>query len=228
MTISTAASTSTLPTPRAAESSRRALRADARRRDEGQSLLHYLAVSVSASILVLLLGVAVAVVGLPVVVGGSAMTVLTQSMEPGLPPGTLVVIRPTPVDEIRVGDVITYQISSGEAAVVSHRVVSKTYADGELTFVTKGDNNDTADPAPVRPVQVRGTLWYSLPLLGWVNSLLNGANRTIVLAVVAGGLFLYAAVSVGGAVRDRRKKTDAAAAAAEHAEARGESRRGSR
>ncbi|WP_194397582.1 signal peptidase I [Microbacterium atlanticum] len=196
------------PVPAAPARARRARAA--RRRDEGQSLLHYLAVSLSASVLVLLLGLAVAVVGLPFVVGGSAMTVLTQSMEPGLPPGTLVVIRPTPVDDIRVGDVITYQIRSGESAVVSHRVVSKTYADGELTFLTKGDNNDTLDPEPVKPVQIRGTLWYSLPLLGWVNNVLNGANRPVVLAVVAGGLFLYAVFSVVGAVRDRRKRsTDA-------------------
>jgi signal peptidase len=189
------------------------LRAELRRRNEGQSLLHYLAVSLSASVLVLLLGIAVAVIGLPTLVGGSAMTVLTQSMEPGLPPGTLVVIRPTPVDDIRVGDVVTYQIRSGESAVVSHRVTAKTYTDGELTFVTKGDNNDAVDPEPVREVQIRGTLWYSLPLLGWVNSILNGANRTVVLAIVAGGLFLYAAVSVAGAIRDRRRATASAPAA---------------
>lgn len=189
------------------------LRAELRRRNEGQSLLHYLAVSLSASVLVLLLGIAVAVIGLPTLVGGSAMTVLTQSMEPGLPPGTLVVIRPTPVDDIRVGDVVTYQIRSGESAVVSHRVTAKTYTDGELTFVTKGDNNDAVDPEPVREVQIRGTLWYSLPLLGWVNSILNGANRTVVLAIVAGGLFLYAAASVAGAVRDRRRATVSAPAA---------------
>ncbi|NLP82819.1 signal peptidase I [Microbacterium sp. CFH 90308] len=189
------------------------LRAELRRRNEGQSLLHYLAVSLSASVLVLLLAIAVAVIGLPTLVGGSAMTVLTQSMEPGLPPGTLVVIRPTPVEDIRVGDVVTYQIRSGESAVVSHRVTAKTYTDGELTFVTKGDNNDAVDPEPVREVQIRGTLWYSLPLLGWVNSILNGANRTVVLAIVAGGLFLYAAVSVAGAVRDRRRATASASAA---------------
>lgn len=191
----------TIATPTAPVATRRSTR---RRREEGESLLHYLAVAVSAAILVLLLGVAVAVIGLPALVGGSAMTVLTQSMEPGLPPGTLVVIRPTPVDDIRIGDVITYQIRSGESAVVSHRVTSKTYADGEPTFLTKGDNNDAADPEPVRPVQVRGTLWYSVPLLGWVNNVLNGSNRATVLAVVVGGLFLYAAVSVIGAVRERR------------------------
>ena len=214
MTITTPVPTTAVPTLRTAEAAPESrLPTEARGRDEGQSLLHYLAVSISASILVLLLGVAVAVVGLPVVVGGSAMTVLTQSMEPGLPPGTLVVIRPTAVDDIRVGDVITYQIRSGESAVVSHRVVSKTYADGELTFVTKGDNNDTVDPEPVKPVQIRGTLWYSLPLLGWVNNVLNGSNRTIVLAVVAGGLFLYAAISAFGAARDRRTRTTDAATA---------------
>lgn len=214
MTTTTPMTTTvTVPTLSAASGTRRLIRAELRRREEGQSLLHYLAVSLSAALLVLLLGVAVAVIGLPALTGGSAMTVLTQSMEPGLPPGTLVVVRPTPVDDIRVGDVITYQIRSGEAAVVSHRVMSKTYADGELTFVTKGDNNDTVDPEPVREVQVRGTLWYSLPLLGWVNTLLNGSNRTVVVAVAAGALFLYAAVSVIGAVRDRRTTTADAAAA---------------
>lgn len=214
MTTTTPMTTTvTVPTLSAASGTRRLIRAEIRRREEGQSLLHYLAVSLSAALLVLLLGVAVAVIGLPALTGGSAMTVLTQSMEPGLPPGTLVVVRPTPVDDIRVGDVITYQIRSGEAAVVSHRVMSKTYADGELTFVTKGDNNDTVDPEPVREVQVRGKLWYSLPLLGWVNTLLNGSNRTVVVAVAAGALFLYAAVSVIGAVRDRRTTTADAAAA---------------
>jgi signal peptidase len=196
-----AATSATSPTV-----SRRDRRDAATRARAGQSLLHYLGVSLSAAVLVLVLGVAAAVIGVPALVGGSAMTVLTQSMEPKLPPGTLVVIRPTAVDDIQVGDVITYQIHSGEAAVVSHRVMSKTYADGELTFVTKGDNNDEVDPDPVRPVQVRGTLWYSLPLLGWVNNVLNGANRSIVVGVAAGGLFLYATGMVFAAVRDRRRE----------------------
>lgn len=180
-----------------------------------RSLLHYLGVALSAAVLVLTMGIAVAVVALPALVGGTAMTVLTQSMEPGLPPGTLVVIKPTPVDDIRVGDVITYQIRSGDPAVVSHRVVSKTYAGGEVTFMTKGDNNSAADPDPVQPAQIRGTLWYSLPLLGWVNSALYGTDRTIVLAVVAGGLFLYAAGLVVSAVRDKRRRRTAADDAAE-------------
>jgi signal peptidase len=189
--------------------SRRTLRTAERTATRQQSLWHYLSVSLSASLLVLLLAVAAAVIGIPTLVGGSAMTVLTQSMEPGLPPGTLVVIRPTPADEIRVGDVITYQITSGEAAVVSHRVVSKTYVDGELTFITKGDNNDANDPDPVLAVQIRGTLWYSIPLLGWVNNVFNGPNRSIVIAVIAGGLFVYALGMLVAAGREKRRRARA-------------------
>ena len=184
---------------------RRARRVAAREEARKHSLLHYLGVSLSAAVLVLMLAVAAAVIGVPALAGGSAMTVLTQSMEPRLPPGTLVVIRPTDPEDIRVGDVVTYQIRSGEAAVVSHRVVSKTYENGELTFITKGDNNPGNDPEPVRAVQIRGTLWYSLPLLGWVNNVLSGPNRVIVLAVVAGGLFVYAAGVFLSWVRGRRR-----------------------
>lgn len=205
--------TATIPAPATGSvptASRRGRRAAAARAASGESLLHYLAVSLSASLLVLILAIAAAVIGVPALVGGTAMTVLTQSMEPNLPPGTLVVIRPTPVDEIEVGDVITYQIRSGEAAVVSHRVISKTYAEGELTFLTQGDNNDAADPDPVQPLQIRGTLWYSLPLLGWVNNVLNGANRPIVIGVAAGALFVYAAGMVFAAGRDRRRTSASA------------------
>lgn len=214
MTTATASfPTVTLPT-----STRRAQREEARIRTEGEhGLLHYLGVGLSSGLLVLLLAVAVAVVALPALVGGSAMTVLTQSMEPTLPPGTLVVVKPTPADEIAIGDVVTYQIRSGEAAVVSHRVISKTYTDGELTFITQGDNNTEPDADPVRAVQIRGTIWYSFPLLGWVNSLLTGANRTLVLAISAGGLFLYAVFEVVQAARERarRRAADAAQAAGE-------------
>jgi signal peptidase len=204
----------TLATGSLSTVSRRLRRGDAARARAGESLLHYLAVSLSAALLVLILAIAAAVIGVPALVGGSAMTVLTQSMEPNLPPGTLVVIRPTPVDEIEVGDVITYQIRSGEAAVVSHRVISKTYAEGEVSFLTQGDNNDAPDPDAVQPLQIRGTLWYSLPMLGWVNNVFNGANRALVIGAAAGVLFLYAAGMVFTSIRERRRAAAAAAAAA--------------
>ncbi len=147
---------------------------------------------------------------LPKVTGSVPLTVLTESMEPTLPPGTLVVVRPTPVDRIHVGDVVTYQIASGEPAVVTHRVTSVTSAaDGSPRLITQGDANAVADARPVRAVQVRGVVWYSVPWVGYANQLVNGSRGWLV-PTVAVALLLYGAVMIAtgavGAVRRQRDR----------------------
>lgn len=171
-----------------------------------KSLVHYLGVAVSAAVLLLVLALAVVTIVLPALVGGRPLTVLTQSMEPGLPPGTLVVMRPVAVQDIRIGDVLTYQIESGEPGVISHRVIEKTMSsNGSILFVTKGDNNDLADENPVQEVQVVGTLWYSVPLLGWVNTAVNGEARSVIVPVAVAALFGYAGWMVLSTVLDSRR-----------------------
>lgn len=162
---------------------------------------HYIGLGLSVGLLALVVALAAAVIVIPAVSGGVPLTVLTSSMEPTLPPGTLVVVKPTPIGDIGVGEVLTYQIRSGDPAVVSHRVISRSVStDGSTTFVTKGDNNDSPDANPVTQAQIRGTVWYSVPLLGYVNNAVNGPNRGWVVPVVAGGLFLYAGTMVAGDV----------------------------
>jgi signal peptidase len=131
-------------------------------------------------------------------------------MAPKLPPGTLIVIRPTPIDDIHVGQVLTYQIHSGSPAVISHRVIEREVStkDGTTTFITKGDNNALADP-PVREVQVKGTLWYSIPYLGYVNNAVNGDGRALVVPILAGLLFAYALYTVVSTITSRRRKAAA-------------------
>jgi signal peptidase len=171
-----------------------------------RGLLGYLGLAMSVVLLVAVAALALLVVGLPALVGGMPLTVLTNSMAPHLPPGTLIVIRPTPIDDIRVGQVLTYQIRSGSPAVVSHRVVARVFStrDDSTTFITKGDNNDLADP-PVREVQVKGTMWYSIPYLGYVNNLLTGNARSIVVPIVASLLFGYALYTIVSTILARRR-----------------------
>jgi signal peptidase len=143
----------------------------------------------------------------PAVSGASALTVLTNSMAPKFPPGTLLVVRPTAVEDIRIGQVLTYQIESGKPAVVSHRVVQRNLdIDGSVTFITRGDNNEVADPNPVREVQVKGTLWYAIPLLGWVNNVVTGESRAVLIPVAAGLLFAYTAYLVVGSLLSARRR----------------------
>lgn len=174
----------------------------------GATIVRALGLGASAALLVATLLIAFFVVALPALVGGQSLTVLTNSMAPSMPPGTLVVVRPTPFAEIAPGDIITYQIRSGSPELVTHRVQQRLVAsDGTVSLITRGDNNNTADAEPVHEVQVRGTVWYSVPLLGWVNNALTGQARALVVPLIALACFAYAAFAfISSAVSRRRAR----------------------
>lgn len=170
---------------------------------------------VGTALLAVAILIALVAVVVPKLAGAQTYTVLTRSMEPGLPPGTLLVVRPTPVEDLRIGDVLTFQLESGKPTVVTHRITAIELAeDGERRFTTQGDANSVADPDPVLPVQVRGSLWYAVPYLGWVSSIRGDDAASTWIPVVAGLVFCYAAVMVVGGVRDRRRQNTQLADAA--------------
>ncbi|WP_203042831.1 signal peptidase I [Pimelobacter simplex] len=154
-----------------------------------------------------------AAVVVPRLAGATPYTVLTGSMRPAHPPGTLVVVRPVDPEDLAVGDIVTYQLESGEETVVTHRIVAiGNQLDGDLVITTRGDANEVVDKEPVKPVQVRGRLWYAVPYLGHVNNALTGRQRQLAVLVVSTGLVGYAAFMFVGAVRDRRRARQAVAA----------------
>ena len=61
------------------------------------------------------------------------------------------------------------------------------------------------DPAPVRAVQVRGKVWYSVPYIGYLNQVITGRQHVIAVYVVAGLLLAYAVFMVLSSARDRRR-----------------------
>lgn len=168
--------------------------------------------AISWVLLIVVALLAVVVVVVPLVTGAKPYTILTGSMAPQYPPGTLVVVKPVDVEDINLGDIITYQLESGKADVVTHRVVAVgAAADGEPLFITRGDANDGDDPEPVREVQIVGKLWYSVPYIGWINNVVTGQARAYALPVVVGGLFVYGIVAIVISARDRRREKAALA-----------------
>lgn len=178
--------------------------------------LHYIGAGLSFGLLALVALIAVLVIALPMMTKSTPYTVLTGSMTPSYPAGTLVIVKPADAQQIRIGDVVTYQIASDKPEVVTHRVtkiIEPTTTDGTISFITKGDANSLADAAPVKPVQVRGVVWYAVPFIGWVNNVINGDARGMIVPLVAGVLFLYAGYMGTSTLVDRRRKARAAAAA---------------
>lgn len=188
------------------EPTRRAARRAARHRTKG--FWHYLGLGLSIGLLLVVVAVAVAAIALPKATGSVPLTILTSSMKPGLPPGTLIIVQPVDTDDLRIGDVATYQIRSGEPDVITHRITSiSTTSTGDRSFTFKGDNNSSADPEPIKAGQIQGKVWYSLPLLGHVNSVV-GTNRNWIVPVLAAlllGYALYALATGAYSAAQRRR-----------------------
>jgi signal peptidase len=162
--------------------------------------------ALSSFVLVTVVLVALAMIVVPLALGATPFTVLTGSMEPTMPAGTLVVTRPVDPADIELGDVVTYQLRSGQPEVVTHRVVGLGFGtDGARQLILRGDANNVEDD-PVRAVQVRGVVVYRIPYLGYLNTYV-GANRPgWLLRVVAAGLIAYGGVLVVGGARERRTR----------------------
>ncbi|WP_372696957.1 signal peptidase I [Arthrobacter sp. JSM 101049] len=165
-------------------------------------------VGTTLSFLALVLAVLAALVLIivPLATGSQTYSVLTNSMRPHYAPGTLLVSRPTAFQDLRIGDVVTYQIESGQAAVITHRIVSSTAdQEGNTLLITQGDNNAVADENPVREVQVRGKLFYAVPYVGFLANWLGNQDRGVTAQIAAAALIGYGAWSVASGIRQRRR-----------------------
>jgi signal peptidase I len=138
--------------------------------------------------------VAVALTLVPALVGGSAVTVLSASMTPALPPGSVLVDKPVDAESLRVDDVITYATTdegSGAPILVTHRIVAIESGSAGPTFITQGDANDAADARPVEADQIRGKVWYHVPYIGVARNFLLAQGAGL---IIGGAVTLVAAV----------------------------------
>lgn len=99
----------------------------------------------------------------PSFMGYKPFIVLSDSMNPVISAGDLVITRETDTEALQAGDIISYR--SGDS-VVTHRIVDITETDGARSFTTKGDANNTADKKPVDESMVEGATMMVIPKLG--------------------------------------------------------------
>lgn len=112
------------------------------------------------------------------------LTVLSGSMTPRLPIGAVVIATPERPSQLRVGQILVYQIPVDDHHVVSHRVVQILRGGDRPIVRTKGDANNAPDPWTAEitsPVawRVRAVLPALGSLLIWLRQPL--LRRTLVL-----------------------------------------------
>ena len=156
----------------------------------GNRLAHWLL----NAFMLALLGLASAVVFIPRITHAVPLTVLTGSMSPTIRPGDLVIVRPTAVEALHLGDVVTFQPVSGVATLITHRIIEINRNEaGQVTGLqTQGDANNAADK-PLVPGQIMGRVWYTVPYIGQFSS---GRNSLLIVGTIGLTLIGYALIIV--------------------------------
>lgn len=120
-----------------------------------------------------------------------AFAVVSGSMTPNIPVGSLVIDVPCEIEDAKEGDVVTFVLNEN-LDVATHRIVDINIDEGTVT--TRGDANNVNDQ-PTLWANVVGKVVVSIPYLGyaffWINTM---SGRIIAVTVVVVIILLMALV----------------------------------
>lgn len=131
--------------------------------------------------LILLLIIAVCLpLAIPRFAGYEVYEVVSGSMEPEIPVGSVVYVKHVVPDDIAEEEVIAFW---SDSSVIVHRVMQNKTVEGE--FVTKGDANDAEDLRAIPYSDLIGRVEYHFPVIGRLMSLYAMRVGKIYLFLVA-------------------------------------------
>lgn len=117
---------------------------------------------------------------IPGVFGIKPVAVLSGSMEDTFMTGDLIFVQKTDTSSLKENDVICY-LQDGQA--VTHRIVEVEQGeDGTISYITKGDANNTEDRERVNPEQVQGV---------WNGGRLGGIGNFVMFLSSTTGMIVF-------------------------------------
>ena len=133
-------------------------------------------------------------------VGITPYAVLSGSMEPAFPVGSMIYVKAVDPESIEVGDPITFYWDKESGVIATHRVIE---IDGE-GFHTKGDANEGEDFNDVPYSDLIGRVSRHYPMLGALMEIYtSNVGKVYVVCFAACGAMLN---MLAGRLRERRKQ----------------------
>ncbi len=125
--------------------------------------------------------------------------VVSGSMEPAIPVGSMIYSAQTEPSTLDPGDVIVFNTTDGGNTPVTHRVVENHIADGEV--ITKGDANPQNDMDPVTYSNIIGKMVLHIPMLGYIAAPIATTAGKIAMGCVIFAAYLLTVV--GGKLKSK-------------------------
>lgn len=155
----------------------------------------------------------------PSFAGYTLMIVLSPSMEDTIKSGDLILVKSADAKDIKGessagaqdGDIISFfDPESEKQSVLTHRCKSVVEKDGSISFITKGDNNNSEDTSPCPSENLIGTYITRIPGGGSVAMWLQTTPGLIVcVAVPIVLLVAYDLIMKKRYDKTKKKDTDA-------------------
>ena len=113
------------------------------------------------------------------------MIVQSESMDPAMKMGSLVIIKP--IDNYKVGDIICFNQTNKTKPPISHRINEIREVNGEKFYITKGDANEEPDANEIIKKDIIGKIFISVPYLGYaVNFAKKPAGFALIIIIPTG------------------------------------------
>ena len=119
---------------------------------------------------------------IPRIAGYDAYVVVSGSMEPNIPVGSIVYSKETDPALLRSGEVIVFVDPARGETPITHRVVSNNPF--TATIITKGDANEHEDVNPVAYDNVIGVVSAHIPRIGFTAAMFTSKLGKLVAAMI--------------------------------------------
>lgn len=124
--------------------------------------------------LFVLVYLALAVASPAAVLGWRPLSVVSGSMQPAIPPGSMVMVRPAEPDRFYASpSILAFADPNRPGQLLTHRVVDTASHDGTVVYTTRGDANRVADSGSVAHGDVVGAVRMVIPYVGlpslWIH-----------------------------------------------------------
>ena len=132
------------------------------------------------AVLIIMIILAILLIGVRIL-GFTPYSVLSPSMTPKYPVGSLIYVKDIDTNDIVVGDDITFVLDES-LTVVTHQVVE--IDENHQFFTTQGIANDTPDGNPVYYANIIGKPHFCIPLLGHISDKVTSTEGIIITIIV--------------------------------------------
>jgi len=125
--------------------------------------------------------------------------VYTGSMEPAIPVGSIVIIKPADPDTLKIGDIICFKVETEYPTTVTHRIIGIT----SQGFITKGDANEDPDQWIVKKENVIGKLIAVIPLIGYLGYFVRTPIGFILLILIPATILII--IEIKNIIKELKK-----------------------